>query len=158
VFSDRAVITPYKDMTGFMLRVVNGRSNELIDARASVSVGMADSDGTRRFHQLALERDNILVFPLSWTIVHPITKDSPLYGLSPAEFAKRQPEFLVSIAAVDQDLSKTVYARQSYTASEVLSGAKFANILEQNEQGTIFIDPARIHEIEEIPAGPTLEM
>jgi inward rectifier potassium channel len=148
LFSDKAVIAPYKDMTGFMIRIVNGRSNELIDVHASISVGMEGGDGKRYFHQLPLERDNILVFPLNWTIVHPITKDSPLYGLDNQEFARREPEFLVSIAAVDQDLSKVVYARHSYVANEVLCGARFVNILEQNKKGTVFIDPARVHEIE----------
>jgi inward rectifier potassium channel len=156
VFSDRAVIAPYKDITGFMFRMINGRSNELIDVRANVSVGLADNTGKRYFHQLALERDNILVFPLSWTVVHPITKDSPLYGLSSEEFVRREPEFLVSISAVDQDLSKTVYARQSYVADEVICGARFVNILEQNKEGTIFIDPARIHEIEDVPRTQAL--
>jgi inward rectifier potassium channel len=150
IFSDRALIAPYRDITGFMFRIMNGRSNELIDVHASVSVGLADSTGKRYFHQLTLERDTILVFPLSWTVVHPITKESPLYGLSTKDFISREPEFLVSISAVDQDLSKTVYARQSYVANEVMCGARFVNILEQNKEGTVFIDPARINEIEEV--------
>jgi inward rectifier potassium channel len=150
LFSRHAVIAPYKDITGFMVRIVNGRSNELINLTATITLSMADKDGKRTFQQLDLERDNILVFPLSWTIVHPITKESPLYGLNAEELAKRSPEFLIAISAVDQDLAKTVYARHSYIASEVESGARFANILERMDDGTLIVDPRRIHEIEKI--------
>lgn len=148
LFSSRAVIAPYKDITAFMVRVVNIRSNELIDVNATVTLAMADENGRRGFHRLALERDGILVFPLNWTIVHPITEESPLYNLTEKELAERQPEFLIALSAVDQDLSKTVYARHSYVAGEIVVGRRFANILERMDDGTVVVDPVRIHEIE----------
>ena len=125
MFSRHAVIAPYKDITAFMVRVVNGRSNELIELKATASLAMTDDHGKRAFKELELERENILVFPLSWTIVHPITKDSPLYGISHEELLKRAPEFLIGISAIDQDLSKTVYARHSYIAKEIDFGSNF---------------------------------
>lgn len=155
LFSKHAVIAPYKDITGFMVRIVNGRSNELINLTATVTLAMADEHGKRTFKELELERDSILVFPLSWTLVHPIAKDSPLYGLSAEELVRRSPEFLIAISAVDQDLSKTVYARHSYIASEVEVGARFVNILERMDDGTLVVDPRRIHEIDRNP--PTQE-
>lgn len=148
LFSRHAVIAPYKDITAFMVRIINGRSNELIQLRATLTLAMADEHGKRTFQQLELERDNILVFPLNWTIVHPITKDSPLYGLSAEEFANRSPEFIIGISAIDQDLSKTIYARHSYIAKEVEVGSRFANIFERMDDGTLVVDPRRIHETE----------
>jgi inward rectifier potassium channel len=156
IFSKHAVIGPYKDMTAFMVRIINGRSNELVELKAALTVAMADKAGKRTFHQLDLERENISVFPLNWTIVHPIAKDSPLYGISAEQLAARSPEFLVSISAIDQDLSKTVYARHSYISSEIEVNAKFTNIFERMEDGTIVVDPKRIHEIESVP--PTLKI
>jgi inward rectifier potassium channel len=149
-FSRRAVIAPYKDITGLMIRIVNGRSNELVDLKATLTVGMADEHGKRSFHQLALERDSILVFPLSWTIVHPITPDSPLFGMSMHELSKRSPEVVLAISAVDEDISRTVYARHSYIAEEISEGERFVNILERMNDGTIVVDPARIHETEKV--------
>lgn len=149
VFSKKAVIAPYEDITGFMIRIVNGRSNELINVQATITVSMADKTGKRAFTQLALERDMILVFPLNWTIVHPIDQDSPLYGITtPEELANRDPEFLIGVTATDQDLDKTVYSRHSYIAKEIVIGKRFTNILERQDDGTIVVDPARIHEIE----------
>jgi inward rectifier potassium channel len=147
-FSERAVIAPYKDITAFMTRIANGRSNELIDVRAVITLSMLNSQGKRKFHQLPLERDGILVFPLNWTIVHPIDQESPLYGLSAEELHQRNPEFVIAISAVDQDLSKTVYTRHSYIIDEIVVGGKFRNILERMDDGTVVIDPARIHEID----------
>lgn len=150
IFSKHAVIAPYKDITGFMVRIINGRSNELIQLTANLTLAMTDSHGKRKFQELELERDNILVFPLNWTIVHPITKDSSLYGLSAEEFAKRSPEFLIGISAIDQDLSKTIYARHSYIAKEVEVGSRFKNIFERMDDGTLIVDPKRIHETEKV--------
>lgn len=151
IFSKKAVIAPYKDITAFMVRIVNGRSNELINVSATVTVAMADKTGRRTFTQLPLERETILVFPLNWTIVHPIDKESPLYGITTTEeLSRRNPEFLVGIEATDQDLDKTVYSRHSYIASEVAVGKRFSNILEKQDDGTIVIDPARIHETEAV--------
>lgn len=148
-FSEKALIAPYKDMTAFMTRIINGRSNELIDVKAVLTLALAGADGgRRRFHQLKLERDGILIFPLSWTIVHPITKESPLHGLTLDDLKKRNAEFIIALSAVDQDISRTVYVRHSYIPGEMLSGVRFANILENDPDGTIFVDPARIGEIE----------
>ncbi len=157
LFSKHAIIAPYKGMNAFMVRIINGRSNELVELKATVTVAMTESGDKRSFHQLELERETILVFPLNWTIVHPITKDSPLYGIDPQEFARRAPEFIIGISAIDQDLSKTVYARHSYIAKEVEFGAKFTNIFERMEDGTIVVDPKRINETEKADLIPTLQ-
>ena len=72
--------------------------------------------------------------------MHPISPDSPIYGKSVEDLKKMQAEFLISITAKDQELSKTVYARSSYTANEVESGVKFTNIIERDEKGTVVVD------------------
>lgn len=148
IFSDSAVMAPYKGMSGFMFRIINGRSNEMVNAGATVTVSMNEDDGKKHVHRLALERNSVLVFPLNWTIVHPIDKQSPLYGLTEKDLAKKHAEFLISITAVDQDLSKTVYVRSSYTSNEILFEHKFVNILEKDQSGTVVVDPKRVSEIE----------
>jgi inward rectifier potassium channel len=150
LFSEQAVIAPYRGITGFMFRMVNGRSNELIHMSASVTLAMTGPDGKRNVQQLSLERDAVLVFPLNWTVVHPIDEASPLYGLSSGELNSRQAEFLVSVNGIDQDLAKTIYARTSYKDGEVIVGAKFASMLEQTEDGTVVADPKKVGEIERI--------
>ena len=119
-----------------------------MDVTATLTLAMDKGDGKRSFTVLPLERDSVLVFPLNWTIVHPITPDSPIYNLTLKDLEKKNAEFLLSITAVDQDLSKTVYARSSYKAEDMVEG-KFVNIIERDSSGTVVVDPARIGEIEE---------
>jgi inward rectifier potassium channel len=148
LFSEQAVIAPYKDMTGFMSRIINGRSNELINVAAVVTVALTDASGKRSIHRLALERDDVQVFPLNWTIVHPIDESSPLFGKNQEDLKNADAEFFVNITAIDQDLSKIVYSRMSYQYDEVLLGAKFANIIEHDEEGRTVVDPKRISELD----------
>jgi inward rectifier potassium channel len=149
LFSDKAVISPYKDISGFMVRIINGRSNELVQVQAAITFSHNGKDGKRKFHQLPLERDSVQTFPLNWTIVHPINEASPLFGKTTEQLYKGQAEFVVNITAIDEDLSKTLYARSSYTDGEIIK-AKFVNILERDENGTVVVDPGRISEVEEV--------
>jgi inward rectifier potassium channel len=147
IFSDQAVIAPYDGITGFMVRIINGRNNELVGVAAVVTLSFIGKDGKRDFATLKLERDSVQTFPLNWTIVHPIEPDSPLYGMSMEDLYKANAEFVVNISATDQDLSKTVYARSSYKDGEIVKG-RFVNIIETDEEGTVYIDPKRVSEIE----------
>ncbi len=148
LFSKKAIIAPYEGITGLMVRIINGRSNELVEVRATLTLAMINKEGKRTFQQLPLERDMVLVFPLNWTIVHPIDKDSPLYGMTAEDLDKAHVEFLIGITAIDQDLSKTVYARTSYLYKEVMVGYKFVSIIERTADGTVVVDPKKISKIE----------
>ena len=68
-----------------MFRLVNGRSSQLLEVGAEVLFARFEYDNgrpVRRFDILELERRKVAIFPLSWTIVHPINENSPLYGLT----------------------------------------------------------------------------
>ena len=148
LFSDKAVIGPFQKSTGFMVRIINGRSNELINVEATLTLAMQDDNGKRQFAVLPLERNRVLVFPLNWTIVHPINQDSPLYGVGEQELFERDAEFVLAITGTDQDISRAVYARTSYLYNEVAVGAKFNSIIERDAMGTVIVDPNRISELE----------
>ena len=150
LFSEKAVIAPYENITGFMVRLVNGRSNELIQVTATITLAIDDAAGKRTIVTLPLERDLILTFPLNWTLVHPINQESPLWNKTQHDLKNAHAEFLVSITAIDQDLSKTVYTRTSYRYDEVAVGVKFKKIIEVDYTGTVVVDPKRVSEIEKV--------
>src|SRR6185369_4168883 len=59
VLSTVAVIAPYKDITAFMFRIVNGRNNQLIEVKAQViaaRIKNGDDKIARKFDVLDLER------------------------------------------------------------------------------------------------------
>jgi inward rectifier potassium channel len=78
-----------------------------------------------KFYALDLELDKINALPLSWTLVHPITEESPLYQFTKEDFANTQGEILVFVKTFDDMFSNTVAIRTSYTFEEVIYGAKF---------------------------------
>jgi inward rectifier potassium channel len=139
-FSERAIVSPYRDRTGFMFRLTNARANQLLELEAKVLFTQM-IDGSRHYHQLALERSRVVFFPLSWTIVHPIDEKSPLYELTAADFASRDVEFLVLLSGIDETFSQTVHARTSYKQEEIVFGERFVNIYNPvGEDGTVSID------------------
>src|SRR5215831_20175652 len=72
LFSRSAVIAPYRGITAFEFRIANARKNQILEMQAKVLFSRLE-DGVRRFHTLDLERQSVVFFPLSWTIVHPIS-------------------------------------------------------------------------------------
>ena len=137
-FSDTAIVAPYRGITGLMVRVVNGRNNHLIDVKASLLYArFAEENGkmVRKFDSLALERDNVAFLPLAWTIVHPITPDSPLYGVTTDDIARSDAELLVLLNATDETFAAIVHTRSSYKPHEVRVGYKFVNMYNEVEEG-----------------------
>jgi Inward rectifier potassium channel. len=80
LFSDSAIVAPYSGTTAFEFRITNARSNQIIELGARVLLSrfeMVDGVRIRKYYQLKLEREKVVFFPLSWTIVHPIDESSP---------------------------------------------------------------------------------
>ena len=151
LFSARAVLAPYNDGTGFMFRVINPRPNQLVEVKARVILSRLEGpDRTRTFKPLKLERDSVLFFPLHWTVVHPIDRESPLWGLDPAQLARDDAEFMILVGGTDETTAQTVHARTSYKAEEVVPSGRFANMLLPPEGGVAGIDVRRLDEIEPV--------
>lgn len=154
VFSDVAVIAPYRDKTGFMFRIVNGRNNQLIELGAVVMIArFVNENGrtVRRFDVLELERRKVTFFPLAWTIVHPIDENSPLKGLTRQDLIATDAEILILLTGVDETFSQSVHARSSYKPDAILFGRKFANLYNEVEDGEpISIDVRKLSETEPV--------
>ena len=147
-YSTIAVIAPYRDVNGFMFRIVNPRDNQLIEIEVAVTVSMKKKDSSiRDFFFLELERSKVNFFPMTWTIVHPIVASSPLLGLTPKDLIEKDAEFIVLLKAFDEGFSQTVYSRSSYRAGEIKWGQKFTYIINQ-EKGMFSMDISRMDETE----------
>jgi inward rectifier potassium channel len=152
LFSEKAIIAPYRGISAFEFRITNLRKNQIIELEAKVLFArFEDVDGRplRRFYTLPLERNKVTFFPLSWTIVHPIDQESPLHNLTPQNFIDTDAEFLILLTGIDETFSQTVHARSSYKADEIVWNAKFKDIFnypKANEPLTIDVD--KLHSIE----------
>lgn len=127
-FSENALIAPYKDFSALMLRLVPFKNNPLTEAEVKLNLMMKvpqDGQLASRFYTLNTQIDKINSLVLSWTIVHPIDEDSPLYGLSPEQINESKAELIVFVKAFDETFSNTVVARSSYRFDEWVMGARF---------------------------------
>jgi inward rectifier potassium channel len=158
VFSDRAVIAPYRDITAFEFRIANRRRNQIIELEAKVIFSRMEREGerlVRRFYDLPLERRKVTFFPLSWTIVHPIDDASPLRGLCAADCGGlADAEFLVLLTGMDETFSQAVHARSSYKADEIVWNARFDDVFQHpTATRSIGIDVGRIHDLTRLEDG-----
>ena len=138
-FSHHALISPYKNQTALMLRLAPYKNTRLTDAEAKITLGMTveENDTTaNKFYTLELEMQQINSLNLSWTLVHPINENSPLYKLTEEDFRNIDGEVLVFIKAFDDMFSTTVAASTSYTFAELVYGAKFELMYSENEANT----------------------
>lgn len=137
-FSEHAVIAPYQDRRAFEFRIANKRNNQFIEVEVQVVYTQYDHQKEGRvFHNLPLERDKVSFMSLSWTIVHPIDANSPLYGMSEEEFHRANGEFLILIKGFDDTFSQTIYTRSSYKNHEVKWGKRYEMMFEENTKGSL---------------------
>jgi inward rectifier potassium channel len=105
----------------------------------------------RKFHDLSLERNRVVLFPMSWTVVHPIDDTSPMSGLTHADLVAANAELLVLLTGTDETVSQAVHSRSSYQANEIVWGAKFANMFMRDEaEGIMGMDLNRIHDLDRV--------
>jgi inward rectifier potassium channel len=152
IFSDVAVIAPYREIEGLMFRLVNGRSSQLIEVEIKVLFArFVNENGraVRRFDFLELERNKVTFLPLSLTVVHPIDNDSPLKGLTSEDYIRTDAELLILITAIDETFAQVVHTRSSYKPDAIRCGHKFVSIYNEVGDGEpISIDIRKLSQIE----------
>lgn len=137
-FSHNAVIAPFHEGKALMMRVAPFKNTTLTEAMATVTLAMSvEEDGRYRneFYPLKLEYNTVNALTLSWTLVHPITADSPLHGLTEKDFANTTGEVMIFLKAFDDMFSTSVVARTSYTFKEIVWGAKFQPMFHRSLNG-----------------------
>lgn len=152
IFSENALIAPYQDKMALMMRLSPYKNTNLSDAEAKVTLGLlVDENGkmVNKFYNLDLELSKVNSLSLNWTLVHPITEDSPLFGFTAEDFKNSLGEVIVYIKVFDDMYSTSVIRRTSYTFSEIVYGAKFSSLFAKSEDGMktlLQIDKLNQHE------------
>jgi len=150
MFSNRAVITRYQGKPALMFRVANTRINEVVEANIRIAVlkheVATEGHTMRRLHELQLLRKTTPIFYLSWTVIHQIDEDSPLYGIDAETMREGHLLVIVTLTGLDSTLASQVHARQVYHPDEVLWDRVFVDILSTLPTGQLQIDYSRFHE------------
>ncbi|MBV8093769.1 MAG: hypothetical protein JO110_11135 [Acetobacteraceae bacterium] len=156
LYAEKAVVTRYKGKPTLMIRIGNGRLSLLVDASARLGALMnEETEGTffRRIHDLRLSRSTLPIFGLTWTLMHPIDEESPLYGHDSRSIVAGDIRLFLSVDARDPTLEAYVHDIKDYGPSEILFGARYSDAVSIDDRGQTIADLTRIHlvEPEEVP-------
>lgn len=157
-FSENALIAPFKDGIALMVRIAPYKNTTLTDAEAKMTLGlMVEENGSikNRFYPLDLELEKVNTLTLSWTLVHPITESSPLYGFSKADLENNPGEVMVFLKAFDDMFSNTVVARSSYIFKEIVYGASFIPMFHRdarNNKTRLDLSKTGAHQVVPLPS------
>lgn len=149
-FSETMVVAPYQDGMSLQFRCVNRRQNSLMELEARVmlmTVVSGEQGFKRNYELLRLERDKVIFFPLTWTIVHPIDAESPLRGKTAEDLRRLQAEVLILIKGYDDTFSQTVLARRSYRHDEIVWGKRFAPAFSVDSHGDLILDVWKVGDL-----------
>lgn len=157
-FSDRMLVAPYhlNAERGLMFRMANKRPNMLIDLKVEIIFSyneIINGKPTRQFYSLPLERTNVSILTLSWTVVHPLDEKSPLYHATAEDLKASNANFAVLVQAFDDTFSQTVHSRTSYTHNEIVWGARFSPTFYPDKKGKVNLHLGKIskYETAELP-------
>jgi inward rectifier potassium channel len=150
LFSDVAVIGPQNGKPTLSVRLANERQNQILAAEVSMTLVRdevsLEGDLRRRFYDLKLVRHRSPVFALTFTVMHEIDPDSPLYETTQESLAAGNAELIVTASGVDETLAQPVHARTSYLPGEIRWDHRFADIMGWTEDGRRAIDYRRFHD------------
>ncbi|WP_452603361.1 ion channel [Pontimicrobium sp. MEBiC06410] len=153
-FSENIVLRDFDHTKAIMFRLVNNRSTVMINPKVTVTLSFTKLNNigeyVRSFYALELERDTITYLPTTWTVVHEINEDSPLYQLTDKDLVKGNGELLVMISYFDESFDQEVYQMHSYMLSELKIDYKFSQAYYYNKEGEMVLDYDLFDKIERI--------
>ncbi|MDB5279838.1 MAG: transporter [Ferruginibacter sp.] len=139
IFSDNALVSPYKDGKALMFRFAAFKDKHaLTDVEIRVNAGLLVAEEGKadyKYFSLNLERNRVESMPMSWTVVHPIDENSPLHGFTEEDMKTADLELYVMLRGFDDVFSNYVQQRTSYTFSEIHHNRKFAPMYRESEDG-----------------------
>lgn len=155
LFSKDALISPYRDGSALMFRFATYKDHHTmtnVDIKVNAALLVEENGKTSyKFYDLNLERNKVESLPMNWTVVHPLTTDSPIYDYTREDMKKADLEIYVSIRAFDDVYSNIVQQRTSYTWEEILFGRKFVQMYRESDDGrTTIVELQRLHEHKEV--------
>lgn len=147
-FSKNVVIFEHEGCLALMFRIGNSHKTEIIEAKCRVMLSyftLVNDDIKRAYLPLKLERNEVMFFPLSWTIVHKMERDSPMYLWSKKDFEEKGFEIIILLSGYDETLKEKFYTKYSYSYEEILWNRKFVPAFDVDLEGRTIFDLSKIN-------------
>jgi inward rectifier potassium channel len=152
LFARHAVVRPIDGKPTLMFRAANARQNVVQEASAQLRMlrNHVTQEGfrIRRIIDLPLVRSQHPVFALGWNIMHVIDETSPLWTQTPETLHQSAALFILSVSGTDETTGQMLMARAEYPSDAIRWSEAFRDILELAEDGTLFIDYGKFHDVE----------
>lgn len=155
LFSEKIVIAPRNGVPHLMIRMANWRRNMVVEAQLRVLILVddvtAEGERLRRPVEVPLVRDRTAMFILSWTALHTIDEKSPFYGPDAiAKLRAKRAEIIVTLSGLDETIGQQITARYRYQLDDIITDARFVDVLSLRDDGTRLLDYSKFHEVEPI--------
>ena len=150
LFANNPVIAIQDGEPTLMVRFANERHNIIGNATARLWVlkNTISKEGqpVRRFSELSLLKNEHPALALSWTLYHTLDETSPLHNLDADEMRAASIAIAVVVSGYDVVAAQTIHARKSYDYKDIRFGQRYADILENLDDGRIRIDYGKFHD------------
>jgi inward rectifier potassium channel len=150
LFANNPVVSTYEGQPTLMVRFANERHNIIGNATARLwflgNITTSEGQSIRRFHELRLLKNEHPALALSWTLYHVIDESSQLFGLDAADLKAANVSLVVVVSGYDLVAAQTIHARKSYDHDDIRFGQRYADILENLDDGRIRIDYGKFHD------------
>ncbi|MFB6456114.1 ion channel [Chitinophaga sp. Hz27] len=139
LFSDNALIAPYRGKTALMFRMASHKEyHTLTDVQIQVNLALLVEDNGHliyKYYELALERKRIDSLSMNWTVVHAIDENSPLNGFGEEDMRIADVEVYVLVRGFNEVYSNLVQQRTSYTFEEIIFNRRFLPMYRVSKNG-----------------------
>lgn len=150
VFSRHPLLTTFEGEPALMFRMANARTNTVMSASVRVvalkSITTQEGYSMRRQYDLALVRDNSMVFVLPWTVIHKIDDKSPLCGMTDDDMKKADLSLFISMRGTDDIFSSEIHALHTYSYSQFRHATRFVDMMQGDNSQYRRVDHRLIHD------------
>lgn len=133
------------------IRIANLRHTGILSADVQLSLSLLHTlEGgqlIRTFDELPLLQSHLGVLRCLFVLHHLIDEHSPLYGLGMEQLQQQQAELILIVAGIDELTSQTIYSQKIYRFEQLDYGKIYADIVQVDKQGHIFVDFAHFDDI-----------
>ena len=149
IWSKHCVISTWNGGPHLMVRVVNARNSEMIEARTRLIgvLGVQTKTGksVRRIVDLELTRQEHPLLYGGLILFHPLDEKSPLHGWALSDWIANDVVLIATIAGIESTYAQTVHARKSWLAEDVRFDHVFADAMNFRDDGSLEIDHSQMH-------------
>ncbi len=143
-FSIPLVLRKHEGVDSIMFRLMSKTTNIMIRPKIEVTLSLSNKGAgeafENTFYTLNLERKAITYLPTTWTVVHAITEDSPLYAFDREQLDAVHGELLILVSYYDESFDQEVHQTHSYLLKELKKDMAFVPAVHYNATGQLILD------------------